>query len=178
MEGVSGVKHCESRLDGFSASGEVSTTSAGGRCIGDADVRRSGVSDVSLCVSGMTLVLGDEGVGGTTAIVGTGKGGRGRDGRRRIRGAGFGVGGRGRIGFVRVWCEQQASSSSRLSAMGERVGRPVRSLSAVLMIIDGLAQGFAPVHGDPDALPTMSNNSEDEPQRVTRKTRKGENKMP
>ncbi len=122
---MSGVKHCESRLDGFSASGEVSTTSAGGRCIGDADVRRSGVSDVSLCVSGMTLVLGDEGVGGTTAIVGTGKGGRGRDGSRRIRGAGFGTGGRGRIGLV--WCEQQASSSSRLSAMGERVGRTVRS---------------------------------------------------
>ncbi len=46
------------------------------------------------------------------------------------------------------------------------------------MTIDGLAEGFAPVHGDPDALPTMSNNSEDEPQRVTRKTRKGENKMP
>lgn len=173
MEGVSGVKHWESRLDGFSASGEVITTSAGGRRIGEAGVERSGVSGVSLCVSGMVLVLGDE---GTTAIVGTGKGGRGRDGRRRE--VGFGIAGSGRISFVRVWCEQQASSSSRLSAMGERVGRLVRSLSAVPMTIDGLAQGFAPAHGDPDALPTMSNNNEDKPQRVTRKTRKGENKMP
>lgn len=58
------------------------------------------------------------------------------------------------------------------------MGRTVRSLSVVPMTIDGLVEGFTPVHGDPDALLTMSNNSEDEPQRVTRKTRKGENKMP
>lgn len=139
MEGVRGVMHCESRWDGFRASGDVSTTNLGGRDTGEAGVRRRGVSAVLLFVLGVKIGL-DEGVAGTTVMEGTGgKGGKGRDGRRRIPGVGFGIGGNGRIDFVRVWRGQQTSSSSRLLGMGERVEPTTRPLSATPMTIVGLA---------------------------------------